>query len=153
MNEKILPIRKKNLNDLIELESICFPTPWIEKDFKVILTREKTAAFYYELDDKMIGYIIYEMKPKHVLLINFAVHPDHRNKKIGTELLDFLTSKLNHKTRFEIICYVDEYNLNAQLFLKKRSFFATHNIKNFFENDSGAIYFMYSLPPKKESKK
>ena len=33
MNEKILPIRKKNLNDLIELESVCFPTPWIEKDF------------------------------------------------------------------------------------------------------------------------
>ena len=152
MNDSIKVLKKSNLKELVKLESLCFSQPWLEKDFNAILTRDKTVAFYYSLDNKMIAYIIYEMKPKHVLLINFAVHPDYRKRKIGTELISMLINKLNSKTRNEIVCYVDEYNLDAQLFLKKNKFTATHSINHFFENDSSAIYFVYCANRKKRKK-
>lgn len=152
MTESIKVLKKSNLKDLVKLETLCFAQPWAEKDFNAILTREKTAAFYYSIDNKMVGYIIYEMKPKHILLINFAVHPDYRKKNVGSELLNILIEKLNARSRTEIVCYVDEYNLDAQLFLSKKKFIATHSIKHFFENDSSAIYFVYSALPKKRKK-
>lgn len=145
-------LRKNNLNELVKLEGICFSHPWVEKDFQAILTRDKTAAFYYSIDGNMVGYIIYEMKPKHILLINIAVHPDFRRRKIGTKLISNLIEKLNSNARTEIVSYIDEYNLEAQLFLKKKKFLATRSIKHFFDNDSSAIFFVYSMSKKKRKK-
>lgn len=152
MSDAIKVLRKTNLNDLVKLEGLCFAHPWLEKDFKAVLTRDKTAAFYYSIDNKMVGYIIYEMKPKHILLMNIAVHPDYRKMKIGSKLIDNLIDKLNADSRTEIACYIDEYNLDAQLFLKKKKFLATRSIKHFFENDSSAIYFVHSMQTKKRKK-
>lgn len=152
MSENIKVLRRTNLDELIKLEKLCFNHPWEEKDFKAILERDKTAAFYYSIDNQMIGYLIFEMKSNHILLINIAVHPEHRKNNIGTKLINNLIDKLNSNSRTEIACYVDEYNLEAQLFLSKKKFLATRSIKHFFDNDSSAIYFVYTMKPKRKKK-
>ncbi len=66
-------------------DSLCEQIPYIEelskyaKDNKILLYKE---------NERILGFIIYEMNKSTLYLRYWFVHPDHRDKKIGSVLLN-----------------------------------------------------------------
>jgi GNAT superfamily N-acetyltransferase len=63
---------------------------------KVCKEREKTTVWVAELDGRVVGFLAYELntndKTGEVVLL--AVHPEHQNLGIGTELNQFALEKM-----------------------------------------------------------
>jgi ribosomal protein S18 acetylase RimI-like enzyme len=114
---------KKNLNiefanpkkaiEIYDLLQIYFDTfaeqlPFIE-EIEFFIT--KNNIILYLEDDKIIGFLIYELIGLTSYLRYWFVHPDHRDKKIGSSLLNtfFELSKDTKRQLFWVI----ESNENA----------------------------------------
>jgi ribosomal protein S18 acetylase RimI-like enzyme len=63
---------------------------------KVCQDGEKTIVWVAEVDEMVVGFVAYELKPQdrtgEVQLL--AVHPDYQNQGIGTELNKFALKKM-----------------------------------------------------------
>jgi len=90
----VAKIRKMTTEDLlavVEVENICFTTPWSEDSFRNELTTNMLAVYYVaEVDQRVVGYagMWHVMDELHIT--NVAVHPEFRGKKIGNQLLEAL---------------------------------------------------------------
>lgn len=94
----------KDVDDIYEIERLCFPDPW-SKDALVFEFTENPRAFYVvaELDNQVVGYagLWWVVDEGHIT--NVAVKPGFRNRKIGEGIMDVLidfTSKegIKHHT-------------------------------------------------------
>jgi ribosomal protein S18 acetylase RimI-like enzyme len=117
MNLQIRPFQKNDLNDLVQLTLLAFEPvftsfaqilgpkiyPIIYPDWRKrhaegvekLSTNEKISLWVAEVDGKVIGFIAYERyddRTGEVQLL--AVHPEHQNNGIGTELNTFALQKM-----------------------------------------------------------
>jgi len=95
----ILPLDYGDLNEVLEIESLSFPEPW------------SAAMFYHELSlpfshfyvmrqesedktrDRIVAYGGFWMVEDEAHITNIAVHPDYRNRGVGSRLLGVLLEK------------------------------------------------------------
>jgi ribosomal-protein-alanine N-acetyltransferase len=75
---------------LQEIENLSFLSPWSINSFKTELDNKVSHIWALEDEKKLIGYICFWMFANEVQILNFAVHPDRRNKKAGLSLLNRL---------------------------------------------------------------
>ena len=89
-------------------------------------------------------------------IVSFAIHPNHRQKGYGTDLLDnscnryINATKLlsNEKTRARTFCvHTRENNHAAQAFYKKIGFHIFENVANFYPDGESAIGLMSHYYP------
>jgi ribosomal protein S18 acetylase RimI-like enzyme len=117
MNLQIRPFRKNDINDLVELTLLAFEPvfasfeqilgpkiyPIIYPDWRQrqaegmekLSINEKISLWVAEMDGNVIGFIAYELyedRTGEVQLL--AVHPEHQNHGIGTELNTFALQKM-----------------------------------------------------------
>ena len=93
MLEEMPVIDPMTLNDLmgvIELERLCFPDPWPFSAFLSDLEREDTITLTAKSGNRLAGFTICQMIEDEMHLMNIAVHPDFRRKKVGHQLLEQL---------------------------------------------------------------
>ena len=103
-----------------------------------------------ERDDKVIGFVIYEIHKKRLHILNFAVHEDHQRQGIGEAMASKLLRKLSHERRTRIMLEVRETNLDAQLFFKTMGFRAVSVLRDFYEEDGAeedAYLMQYRYQP------
>jgi predicted N-acetyltransferase YhbS len=117
MNLQIRPFQKNDLNDVVQLTLLAFEPvfasfrqilgpkiyPLIYPDWQKrhaegvekLSTNEKISFWVAEMDGEVIGFIAYELyedKTGEVQLL--AVHPEHQNHGVGTELNAFALQKM-----------------------------------------------------------
>lgn len=73
------------------------------------------------IDNKVVGFVFYQIKKFKIIVSYIAVEKKFRRKKLASELLNNVILKLN-KRRKKIIAEISEYNLHAQLLFKKLGF-------------------------------
>jgi len=105
-----------NFLNIYELLEDCIYEPNEEKVKNILLKHQngEITLFGYYLDDKIIGIIGVQNNSNNIQVSNFAIHPEYRGKKIGSELMDYIM-KLN-KT---IILETDD---DAVVFYRKYGF-------------------------------
>lgn len=121
---------RKDLKAVLVIEQACFEYPWSEEDFKSALRQRDhdCIGMVAELDDKLVGYMIYELFDDRIELTNLAVAPKHQAHGIGAILIGKLKDKLappQAPNRLQIVTEVRDTNLNAQLFFRAMGFRAT----------------------------
>ncbi len=94
-----------------------------------------------EHNDRIIGFMIYELHKNRLHVLNFAVAPDHRRTGVGTQMVAKLIGKLSSHRRSKITLAVRERNLPAQLFFRSQDFKAVRVLRNYYE-DSGEDAFL-----------
>ncbi len=87
INLTIARMEREHLEDVAELERICFSTPWTYENLSDELDND-TAYFFVALDDdKLVGYIGVSVISDSCFVNNIAVYPEYRRQGVGKALM------------------------------------------------------------------
>jgi len=138
---------------------------WTVQDFLTVLQSGQTVGQIAEVDDQVIGYIIYTVQsvpkenaepsdsihtpyagphanfsdqPLDLVLLHLVVHPEWRRRGVGLALLGRLGRKLRHQDD-RIHTTVPEGNLEAQLLLREAGFKAVRVLRGYFGEEDGYV--------------
>lgn len=143
---------RRDMPEVLAIETASFEFPWTEEDFVRCLRQRNCIGMVAELDERVVGFMVYELNKSHLHVLNFAVHPDYRRRGIGRRMIDKLASKLSAQGRTRLILEVRETNLGAQLFFRAMGFRAVCVLHDFYEDTSEDAYRMvYRYQPEETS--
>ena len=133
---------RRDIPEVLDIESRCFEFPWSEDDFIRYLRQRNCIGMVATEDDRVVGFMIYELHKSRLHLLNLAVHPDCRRQGVGRVMVDKLLAKLSHERRNRIMLEVRETNLDAQLFFKRMGFRAISILHGYFDDSDEDGYLM-----------
>ncbi|MEM8679352.1 MAG: ribosomal protein S18-alanine N-acetyltransferase [Planctomycetota bacterium] len=136
---------RRDMRDVLGIESSSFEFPWSEEDFVQCLRQRNCIGMVAEHGDSVVGFMIYELHKTRLHVINFAVHPAFRRRGVGAQMLRKLVSKLSPARRTKIVLEVRETNLEAQLFFRESGFKAVSVLRDFYDDTTEDAYLMQFL--------
>jgi [ribosomal protein S18]-alanine N-acetyltransferase len=72
----------RNMPDLLQIENQSFDSPWSEEDFICCLQQRSCTGMVAERDEKVLGFMIYELHRNRLHILNFAVNPEFRRQGV-----------------------------------------------------------------------
>ncbi len=132
----------EDLDSILQIESQSFPkSPYDWITFlnlhalfpETFLVYERVDADQYREEEKILGYIIFS-QDGHI--ISIAVHPQHRKKGIGTQLLQRALKTPHSK---KVWAEVRRSNQGAQTFYFRMGFQITGMVPNYYGNEDALI--------------
>jgi ribosomal-protein-alanine N-acetyltransferase len=133
---------RRDMSDVLEIERGCFEFPWTEEDFIRCLRQRNCIGMVAEYNEKIVGFMVYELHKDHLHVLNFAVHAELQKQGVGRHMVKKLVSKLSHQRRNRIMLEVRETNLAAQLFFRSLGFRATSVLRDVYDDSVEDAYLM-----------
>jgi ribosomal-protein-alanine N-acetyltransferase len=133
---------RRDMAEVLEIENEGFEFPWCEDDFIRCLRQRNCIGMVAEMNDRVVGFMIYELHKTRLHLLNFAVARQYRRQGVGDQMLAKLVAKLSSQRRTRILLEVRETNLAAQLFFRKLGFRAVSVLRDFYEDTTEDAYLM-----------
>lgn len=135
---------RRDMPEVLAIENASFPAPWSESDFIQCLRKRTCIGMVAEHDERIVGFMVYELCKGRLHIHNFAVHGAMRRMGVGAAMVAKLVLKLSAQRRDRILLEVREGNLAAQLFFKSQGFQAVSVLKDFYEDTTEDAYlFQY----------
>lgn len=133
---------RRDMPAVLDIEGQSFEFPWSEDDFIRCLRQRNCIGMVAETEDRVVGYMVYELHKNRLHILNFAVDPQFRRSGIGKAMVQKLTSKLSYERRSRIMLEIRETNLPAQLFFRDMGFRAICILREFYEDSPEDAYLM-----------
>lgn len=133
---------RRDMPEVLKIESECFEFPWSEDEFIRCLRQRNCIGMVAEHDDRVVGFMIYELNKMRLHVLNFAVAADFRRQGVATQMVSKLVGKLSAQRRTRITLEVRETNLDAQLFFRNAGFRATSVLRGYYEDTPEDAYLM-----------
>jgi ribosomal-protein-alanine N-acetyltransferase len=133
---------RRDMNEVLDIESGSFEFPWSEEDFVRCLRQRNCIGMIAEHEDRVVGFMIYELHKTRLHVLNFAVAARYRRNGVGSQMVHKLVSKLSTQRRTRITLEVRETNLAAQLFFRSQSFRAVSVLRDYYEDTPEDAYLM-----------
>ncbi|HKB06517.1 MAG TPA: ribosomal protein S18-alanine N-acetyltransferase [Gemmataceae bacterium] len=134
---------RRDMPEVLRAEQESFDYAWTEDDFLRCLRQRNCIGMVAEHDDRVVGFMIYELHKTKLHVLNFAVAPDWRRAGVGTQMVTKLVGKLSSHRRTKITLAVRESNLPAQLFFRSQAFQATRVLRGYYEDSGEDAYLMH----------
>lgn len=134
------PLSRKNLPEVLAIESVSFPEPWPETLFLKEMDQRGSYFVVFRLNSEMIGYGGFWLVMDEVHITNIAVHPLYRRQGYGSMILQHLVDAAVSRGAIMATLEVRETNLVALNLYRKFGFrhVATH--KAYYANtDEDAV--------------
>ncbi|MEM9645393.1 MAG: ribosomal protein S18-alanine N-acetyltransferase [Planctomycetota bacterium] len=142
---------RRDMPAVLDAETRSFEFAWTEEDFIRCLRQRNCIGMVAECEDRVAGFMIYELHKNRLHILNFAVHPDFRRRGLGHAMISKLLGKLSQERRNRIMLEVRETNLDAQLFFKSVGFRAISVLRDFYDDATEDAYLMqYRYQPSAE---
>lgn len=135
MHVRIVPMNADHLNEVAELERICFSTPWSRNMLAEELDNA-LSAFLVALDDsgRVAGYAGLQVVLDEGYITNVAVRPDCRRQGVAGKLLQvFLDFAQGNRLAF-LTLEVRASNYDAIALYGSRGFRSVGRRKNYYEH-------------------
>jgi [ribosomal protein S18]-alanine N-acetyltransferase len=132
---------RRDMPEVLQTEQESFDYSWTEEDFLRCLRQRNCIGMVAEHQEKVVGFMIYELHKNKLHILNFAVAPAVRRLGIGQQMVQKLIGKLSSHRRTKITLAVRETNLPAQVFFRSQEFKATKVLRGYYE-DSGEDAFL-----------
>ena len=135
MNVRIVPMTADHLDEVAELERICFSVPWSRNMLAEELDN-LLSAFLVALDDsgKVVGYAGVQVILDEGYITNVAVRPECRRQGIAAKLLQvFLDFARANQLAF-LTLEVRASNYDAIALYGSRGFRSVGRRKNYYEH-------------------
>jgi ribosomal-protein-alanine N-acetyltransferase len=142
---------RRDMPEVLAIEAASFEFPWLEDDFIRCLRQQNCIGMVAEHDDRVVGFMIYELNKNRIQILNFAVLPEMRRHGVGTQMARKLISKLSARRRTHLLLEVRETNLMAQLFFRQCGLRAISVLRDHYEDAPEDAYLMQYRCPSEES--
>ena len=133
---------RRDMVEVLRIERESFEFNWTEEDFLACLRQRNCIGMVAEYENRVVGFMIYELHKASLHILNFAVAPGSRRNGIGGQMVEKLVNKLSQQRRQEIVLEVRETNLAAQLFFQSQNFRAVNVVRNHYTDSSEDAYVM-----------
>lgn len=133
---------RRDMPEVLEIENHSFEFPWSPEDFIRCLRQRNCIGMLAEYDERVVGFMIYELHKNRLHVINFAVRLEFRHCGVGTKMINKLIGKLSDRRYRRILLEVREKNLAAQLFFQSAGFRCIDTLKNFYDDSQEDAYLM-----------
>lgn len=127
---------RRDMPEVLAIEADSFEFPWTEKDFLYCLRQRNCIGMVAEHEDRVVGFMIYELNETRIRLLSIATAADCRRQGIGTALVAKLIRKITPQRRTAITLEVRETNLPAQLFFRRHGFRVTAIRRGVYGDDT-----------------
>lgn len=143
---------RRDMPEVLDIETACFNRfAWTEEDFLTCLRQRNAIGMVAEENDRIIGFMLYELLKHQLHVVNFAVSPRQQRRGVGTLMFAKLINKLHVNRRSEIRFEVRESNDAMQLFLRACGAVCERTIRNFcVDTGEDAYQFFYRLKTQRE---
>ena len=88
---------RRDLAEVLRIEQNGFEHFWSEEDFRKCLRQRNCIGMVAEYDERVVGFMIYELHKNQLHVLNFAVRPDARRRCVGKQMLQKLVGKLSQQ--------------------------------------------------------
>jgi ribosomal-protein-alanine N-acetyltransferase len=133
---------RRDMPEVLQIEREGFEFPWSEDDFIRCLRQRNCIGMVAEYDERIVGFMIYELHRTKLHLLNFAVAADVRRRGAGAQMMNKLIAKLSTQRRTRVQLEVRETNLAAQLFFRQLGFRAVSVLRDFYDDTTEDAYLM-----------
>ncbi len=133
---------RRDMPEVLDVEDQSFEFPWLEEDFIRCLRQRNCIGMVAEYEDRVVGFMIYELQKNRIHVLNFAVAEDYRRRGVGSQMVAKLIAKLSSQRRSRILLEVRETNLPAQLFFRENGFRAVSVLRAYYEDTPEDAYLM-----------
>jgi ribosomal-protein-alanine N-acetyltransferase len=135
-------IIKRDMPEIFAIETTSFEFPWQDYEFNECLRQKNNIGLVAEYNDRVVGFMVYELQETKIHILNLAVRLDMRGLSVGSQMIAKLTNKLSTLRRNQIILEIRETNLSAQLFLQKCGFKAISVLHKYYIDTPEDAYLM-----------
>lgn len=134
-NIRIVPMTSAHLDEIAELERICFSVPWSRNMLAEELDNA-CAAFLAAVDEtnRVVGYAGLMVVLDEGYITNVAVHPDFRRRGIAQKLLDVFENFAKANKLAFLTLEVRESNYGAIALYGSRGYRGVGRRKNYYEH-------------------
>jgi [ribosomal protein S18]-alanine N-acetyltransferase len=143
---------RRDMPEVLQTEGESFEFPWSEDDFIRCLRQRNCIGMVAEHDDRVVGFMIYELHKTRIHVLNFAVSKAYRRSGVGSQMIAKLSAKLSTLRRSRILLEVRETNLDAQLFFRENGFRAVSVLRSYYADTPEDAYVMqYRYRPERQA--
>jgi ribosomal-protein-alanine N-acetyltransferase len=133
---------RRDMPEVLSIEESSFEFPWLEEDFVRCLRQRNCIGMVAEYDERVVGFMIYELHKDQLHVLNFSVRPDIRRRGVGMQMVNKLIGKLSQQRRNRINLEIRETNLAAQMFFKNLDFRAISLLRDYYDDTVEDAYLM-----------
>lgn len=145
---------RRDWPEVLDIERDSYSYPWAEEDFLRCLRQRNCIGMVTEHDERVIGYMIYELHKDRLHVLNLAVAKVHRGKTVGKQMVQKLIGKLSLERRNRIEVELPDFNISGQKFLSAVGFKAVGVSPGWFDRSGAdAIEFQHRVDGVYEFKK
>ncbi|UCD84641.1 MAG: ribosomal protein S18-alanine N-acetyltransferase [Deltaproteobacteria bacterium] len=146
-------MRAKDLDEVMQIERRCFSNPWSRAFFSQQQRSRSFENFLARREDgskrMILGYICLLPVRRKVHILNIAVHPEFRRKRIATRLINFSLDHCLARGIREAVLEVRRSNRQAQEMYKKLGFKEVGIEKAYYsDNQEDAIKMHREIAPR-----
>lgn len=142
------PAVEEDLFQILSIEKQSTPQPWGIESFKEELERPLHEFWVLtddETDSQVFAYLIFIAYPEHHEILNIAVHPQHRRRGLGKQLLGKLVSESMRKKSPKLLLEVRRSNEAAIQLYQLIGFSIIQVRKSFYSNGEDAFTMELNL--------
>lgn len=136
-------IREPNILDIPRINEL---GSLLEENFTKVysinemLEDQVSKVYVYETDDKIVGFIIATDLTETCDILSLIVDPEYRNRKIATNLIDYLISELDENLK--LITLEVRANNTAAIHLYDKFGFEVVNVRKKYYANGDDAYLM-----------
>ena len=86
---------RRDMPEVLAMEGESFEFPWLEDDFIRCLRQRNCIGMVAEHEDRVVGFMIYELHKTRIHVLNFAVADEYRRRGVGSQMVAKLIAKLS----------------------------------------------------------
>ncbi len=130
----ITNMKPEHIDQIVQLEKLCFADPWDEKSVAYELTNPLALWLVAEEKGVVAGYIGSQTCIDETDMMNVAVHPDFRRRGIAGNLVSALIEALKEKGSLRLTLEVRESNAGAIALYDSLGFAQVGLRKNYYRH-------------------
>ncbi len=132
----------EDLNDIYNIEVLSFETPWEKASIEVEFYKDYADIYVYEVDKKVVAYIITWLIGAEAELITIAVDEGWRRQGIGRALFANIKKLYGENVLWHLEAACE--NVSAIQMYKSFGFEITSTIANYYGDGKNAFRMLLS---------
>ena len=134
-----------DIDEIVEIENLCFTIPWARFSFLNELMSNKFAHYHViRFNSRIIGYLGLWKVIDEGHITNIAIHPDYRRIGMASKLLEYILKFSLDQNIASLTLEVRKSNTAAQELYKKYGFTEAGVRKSYYSDNNEDAIIMWN---------